>query len=66
MKLMQKSNRFRKKVASPKEYFQLSQNSVRKLKPNYILVKSSSRFSKKCGRIKISTINKLSTRPSNF
>ena len=55
MKLMQNWKRFRKKVASPKEFFQFSQNSVRKLKTNHILVKSSSRFSKTCGRIKILT-----------
>ena len=44
-----------KKVASPKEFFQLSQNSVRKLKTNHILVRSSSRLSKICGHIKILT-----------
>ena len=55
MKIMQKWKRFRNKVASPKGFFQLSLNSVRKLKTNHILFKLLSRFSKKCGRIKILT-----------
>ena len=55
MKLMQKWKLLRNKVVSLKDFFQLRQNSVRKWKANHILVKSSSRFLKKCGPIKILT-----------